>query len=100
MTDSTTPDGGTPAAAGDPAMSLEEWVARLGAELGLPAEEVAALDLGAVLDLTRVVAHGVTRPSGPLSTFLVGYAAGRSGTALDGIAPLLDRAGRTVPPQA
>lgn len=96
MTDSTTPDGAAPAS-DDDAVSLEDWMTLLAAELGVPVEEVAALDLNAVLDLTRVVAHGIARPAGPLTTFLVGYAAGRSGTALGEVAPLLDRAARAVP---
>ena len=96
MTDSTAPDGSTPASADDVAVSLEDWVSQLADELGLPAAEVSALDLGAVLDLTRVVAHGVARPAGPLTTFLVGYAAGRAGTGLGEVGPLLDRAARSV----
>ncbi|MFB6609804.1 DUF6457 domain-containing protein [Agromyces sp. NPDC056379] len=52
---------------------LDEWVAALAAELGIDASGVS---IGEVLDLTREVAHGVARPAGPLSTLLVGLAAG------------------------
>ena len=58
--------------------SLEAWVAELAAELGAP--ELAGLDLATVLDLARDAAHSVARPAAPLTTFLVGYAAGRCGS--------------------
>ena len=57
-------------------MDAQQWLARLGAELGtgdaVP-DEGGVRDL---LDLTREVAHGVERVAGPLSTFLVGVAVG------------------------
>lgn len=58
---------------------LARWVEQLQETLGL--DQGLALDLGAILDLARVAAHEVDRPAAPLTTFLVGYAAGRaSGT--------------------
>jgi Domain of unknown function (DUF6457) len=54
--------------------TLEEWTAAVCAELGID----AAVDRSLVLDLARDVAHGVARPAAPLTTYLVGLAAGRS----------------------
>ena len=54
---------------------LDRWVEQLQEALGLPD---LALDVGAILDLARVAAHEVDRPAAPLTTFLVGYAAGRA----------------------
>ncbi|MBI9113468.1 DUF6457 domain-containing protein [Sanguibacter suaedae] len=74
MTDLTTPgtDGAT-----DPAEStLPAWVDALAAELGI---DPAVVDLKGVLDVARDAAHNVERPAAPLTTFMVGYAAGVSG---------------------
>ncbi len=61
---------------------LATWKAELTAALGLTAD--TDLDIGVVLDLARDAAHGVARPAAPLTTFLVGYAAGlRGGSAAD-----------------
>ena len=56
---------------------LEEWTALVCRELGI---DPARLDVTAVLDLTRDVAHGVARPAAPLTAYLVGLAQG-AGTA-------------------
>jgi len=57
---------------------LEQWARRLIA--GLEAEGFGtgglAPDIGAVLGLAGRAAHAVVRPAAPLTTFLVGYAAG------------------------
>ena len=66
-----------------PADGLEQWATLLGRALGTPAE---AVDIDAILDLARDAAHGVARPAAPLTTFLVGLAAGRSGGSPDDIA--------------
>ena len=55
---------------------LASWVAELCAALDIDA---AALDRDLVLDLARDAAHNVARPAAPLTTFLVGYAAGLRG---------------------
>lgn len=57
------------------ASQLEAWVAALADELGLDLTEV---DVEGLLDVARDAAHSVTRPAAPLTTFLVGYAAGAS----------------------
>jgi hypothetical protein len=59
---------------------LGRWVDGLCAELGLPP---AAVDRDLVLDLARDVAHGVARPAAPLTTYLVGLAAGAAGALED-----------------
>jgi hypothetical protein len=57
-------------------LSIEEYLTVLASELGLPPGEVA---ITALLDLARDAAHGIARPSAPLTTFMVGLAAGRAG---------------------
>jgi hypothetical protein len=61
---------------------LAEWVAELAAALDVDA---AALDRDLVLDVARDAAHGVARPAAPLTTFLVGYAAGLRGGGPDAV---------------
>ncbi|MRG61149.1 NTP transferase domain-containing protein [Agromyces sp. CFH 90414] len=76
---STTPGGPAVAESTNaplPPEALDDWVAALAERLGLRRDDVP---VGAVLDLARDVAHGVARPAAPLSTFIVGLAAGRSG---------------------
>lgn len=50
--------------------TLDDWVAGVVAELRLP----GGVDVRAVLDLARDVAHGVERPAAPLTTYLAGMA--------------------------
>lgn len=54
--------------------TLERWWRALTTELGIDIEA----DIDTLLDLAGTAAHAVTRPAAPLTTFLVGYAAGRS----------------------
>jgi molybdopterin-guanine dinucleotide biosynthesis protein A len=69
---------------------LDEWITAVKDELGLDLD--FDIDTGALLDLTRDVAHGVTRPAGPLTTFLVGYAAARSGGGPEAVAEAVRKA--------
>jgi hypothetical protein len=55
---------------------LDRWVAELATALEL---DPAAVDRSLLLDVARDAAHGVARPAAPLTTFLVGLAAGRHG---------------------
>ena len=55
---------------------LDDWVSELCAALGVPAD---AVDVTLLLDVARDAAHGVARPAAPLTTFLVGLAAGMRG---------------------
>lgn len=55
---------------------LEEWITQLATELGV---DETVVDIGLLLDVARDAAHGVARPAAPLTTFLVGLAAGLRG---------------------
>jgi hypothetical protein len=55
---------------------LDAWVHELSTALGV---EPDSTDVQLVLDLARDAAHGVARPAAPLTTFLVGLAAGLRG---------------------
>lgn len=67
-------------------MSLTEWSAQLCEALGIDPEYEA----DAILDLAREAAHQVERPAAPLTTFLVGYAAGRRGGAVTDLEDCID----------
>lgn len=53
-------------------MNLHDWIDEVSDALDVDTE----LDEGLVLDLARVAAHNVARPAAPITTFLLGYAAG------------------------
>lgn len=57
---------------------LEEWSHKLTAALEVPELQV---DVTAVLALAAAAAHQVVRPAAPVSTFVVGYAAGLAAAA-------------------
>lgn len=67
---------------------LQEWTAALKAELGIELE----VDRALLLALAGDAAHSVARPAAPLTTFLVGYAAGRAGAGPDAVAAAARRA--------
>lgn len=54
---------------------LEEWTRELSVELGIEEE----VDIDLILDIAKVAAHRVERPAAPVTTYLVGLAAGRAG---------------------
>ncbi len=54
-------------------LSLDDWVAQVCDSLDLPAE---CVDSAMVLDLTRDVAHSVSRPAAPVTAYLAGLAVG------------------------
>ncbi len=68
-------------------MSLSTWAQQLSDALGLDDMDV---DIDPILDLARDAAHQVERPAAPLTTFLVGYAAGLRGGSTDDIADCID----------
>lgn len=70
--------------------ALGRWVDELCAALQLD----TALDRDLVLDLARDAAHGVARPAAPLTTFLVGLAAGLRGGSADDVAAAAEIAKR------
>lgn len=63
--------------------TLEGWALELSAALGLPE---GSADVALLLDLARDAAHTVARPAAPVTTFLVGLAAGRAGGEPDTVA--------------
>ena len=72
-------------------MVLDEWVAALAAELEV---DPAVVDVRHLLDVARDAAHRVDRPAAPLTTFLVGYAAGLRGGGTDAVGSAADTAQR------
>lgn len=68
---------------------LQEWTAALKADLFIDLE----VDRALLLALAGDAAHGVARPAAPLTTFLVGYAAGQAGGGPDAVAAAARRAG-------
>jgi pyrrolidone-carboxylate peptidase len=73
-------------------MTVEEWVPVLAAALGLETE----VDVDEILAVAGVVAHGVERKAAPVSTFLVGLAAGRAGATPESIAEAIGATRRAV----
>lgn len=67
---------------------LDEWTARLCAELGVELD----LDVRLLLDVARDAAHEVTRTAAPVTTFVVGYAAAARGGGTVAIAEAAARA--------
>lgn len=62
--------------------TLEEWTADLRDALRLAGLDVPlAVDVAAILSLAGDAAHTVLRPAAPLTTFIVGFAAGRAAGA-------------------
>jgi hypothetical protein len=59
-----------------PPEALDAWADALRELFGLEAHDVP---IPLILDLARDVAVGVARPAAPLSAFVAGLAAGRSG---------------------
>jgi len=58
-------------------ISLEDWATALAAELGVTGD--IDIDIEQILDLAGLAAHNVKRPAAPLTTFIVGLAAGKAG---------------------
>ncbi|EGJ75967.1 putative molybdopterin-guanine dinucleotide biosynthesis protein [Streptomyces sp. Tu6071] len=67
---------------------LDEWISAVKAELGITLD----VDVRLLLDLARDAAHGVDRPAAPLTTFLVGYAAGRAEGGPEAVADAVRKA--------
>ncbi|HET7325967.1 MAG TPA: DUF6457 domain-containing protein [Nocardioidaceae bacterium] len=73
-------------------MTIQEWMDVLADEFGIDTE----IDMTAVLDLARDAARGVNRPSAPVTTFMVGYAAGKRGGSSEDISDCIDSANALV----
>jgi hypothetical protein len=59
------------------AMTVEEWLTKVGAVLEVPINEVP---INPALDISREIAHAVARPAVPMSMYVLGYAAGLRGS--------------------
>jgi hypothetical protein len=70
--------------------TFEEWNRQALEALGL---DPGLLDRDLVLDVARDVAHGVTRPAAPVTTYLLGVAVGRGADPQDAAARLTKLAG-------
>jgi hypothetical protein len=73
---------------------LDDWIATVCDALGLHPDTI---DRDLLLDLTRDVAHGVARPAAPLTSFLVGLAAGRAGGSTEDVARAVATVSGLVP---
>lgn len=67
---------------------MDRWIDAVKEGLGIDLE----VDRAVLLDLARDTAHGVARPAAPLTTFLVGYAAGLEGGGPQAVAEAARRA--------
>lgn len=69
-------------------MNLHDWIDELMDALDIEAE----IDEGLILDVARQAAHRVQRPAAPISTFLLGWAAGQQGANPEELEALAARA--------
>jgi len=69
------------------------WMARVATLLNVDQHDVLTSEL---LDLTREVAHGVERKSAPLTTFLLGYAAGKDSLSPEEVRQLIKTVSNAV----
>ena len=70
---------------------LDGWLVELATALGV---DPAAVDRTLLLDVARDAAHHVARPAAPLTTFLVGLAAGLAGGDADAVRAAAEQAQR------
>lgn len=86
--------------------TAHQWLVAAGEVLGVPEQALTPI-IPDLLDLTRDVAHGPSRPAAPLTAFLVGLAAGQTApeadaaesvaavrTKITGLQPLLENWGK------
>lgn len=79
-TEKSTMDTSATSGSGPRTDDRARWEQTLTGALGIPAEVLEQLT-GPILDMVRDVAHGVSRPSAPLTAFLVGLASGSASAA-------------------
>jgi len=75
--------------------SAHVWLESVSTELGQDPAVIRAL-VEDLLDLTRDVAHGPSRPAAPLTAFLVGLASGRALEAGAGPEATVDETRETI----
>lgn len=63
--------------------ALTEWIDHLATRCGF---DPRLVPVDQILDMSSEVAHGVVRPAAPLSAFIAGLAAGRSGATPQDVA--------------
>jgi len=61
---------------------LDAWVVELAGALAV---DPTAVDRDLLLEVARDAAHGVARPAAPLTTFLIGLAAGQRGGSAEAV---------------
>jgi hypothetical protein len=71
---------------------VNDWIREANALAGVD----VAIDIDAILDLARDAAHGVARPAAPISTFILGYAAGARGLSEAEVAELAAMLGQAA----
>lgn len=71
---------------------LDAWADEVRAALGIEPD----VDVKSVLGLAGVAAHAVVRPAAPLTTYLVGFVAGRAAASGDDPAAAAAEATRLV----
>lgn len=64
-------------------MTLDEWALEVRRVLHLDTD--VGVDVDLLLDVARDTAHTIARPAAPLTTFLIGIAAGRAGGSPDDV---------------
>lgn len=69
-------------------MNIHDWIDELSDALDVDTE----VDEGLVLDLARTAAHDVTKVAAPITTYLLGFAAGAQSAGPQGIEALAARA--------
>jgi hypothetical protein len=73
--------------------TLDEFIEQTERVLQLPAGSLPPELRNDLLDLTRDVAHGVTRIAGPLSTYLLGLAVGAGADRATSVTAVAELAG-------
>jgi hypothetical protein len=68
-------------------VNLHDWIDEVSDLLDVDTD----VDEGLVLDLARVAAHNVARPAAPITTFLLGYAAGSQDADPEAVEALASR---------
>ena len=71
-------------------VNLHDWIDELCDALDIEAEVDEAL----ILDLARAAAHNVNRPAAPITTYLLGYAAGAQDADPEAVEALAAKAQR------
>lgn len=77
---------------------MDDWLDRFADALGVP--RLGQLEIDAILDLARDVAHATERRNAPLAAFLAGRATAMRPTAVSDVGAALLVARESLPPPA